>query len=989
MATDTINANESAIIEWEKVVIESCFGQDTITSIIDFGKKIIAEKADLIILMARKAVFFYDILQKIGLDFQNTEVVSNRILDFDDKFFKDKKIVIVDDSPILGTTAKKIIGELQEKATKEVKFFTFAADKNYLISDFSPDYIQRIYGESRDSKDNDRISSSNHLLNFCYNEVKAISSLSLPYLIDFPVSQNISLSRQEFTDAYQTLKEFMFVKELPVHSDYSDVHAFSCYPNQNLKKQFITEIGENFYNNFIHCEKIRLYVQELSETNLRIKLVPLFLFKPFTNENTKIIFDKIIGDNHNQCFDVLNSNKAHYRFVQYYLSYSLGKYYLELCNLSHLFPSCDEKVKNITFSKKISDEIKRIRFKPSLLKELNFEFETFEYEDDFQDILSKIDLTKCTLEESFSEIFTNLFNVRERAARNLDKNYENRLQHGINLGQISEFYNSSTYFSESDTNPLSKVEQLSNFLDICNDAGISVPIICETKAKNGCYRAYRHGELALLTDTNKALLFYYLCEFFKDIDNTNEFIPHKLLEKISVLFFRLGVKKEKKFIKRYEEESIDDRNRLKFISIGWDLHGAILTTETKERRPQSKRNWFFYNDTTRPPYIIKEKTEDKDTDKFDVDKFKLDKTYVFRDIAENNNEKNKARSIGVRLKTIYRLDKENFDDIITILASCPDIESFVFALLAETNKFNEQYQSVFTEIINKHNDYQELYSILKSNKILNTTIHQALFKYSRGTDINSFCQDILSRNEYDPDTEMFIDGFKRSNKDSKYTHILQQLKNIIFKFADIGNELIFLRIYFKAILLLEKKISHNSIFTLQNLVNNQKYVCSIVSKTKDKCTVIAEKFGYNNIVEISSKTATALFLQDKTMGSYEQKITINNEQLEKFAISKIDNIDILSEEYFSAFVKYNNDWQQQFGKGLYNRQLFDDKLKNVIGLFRNDNIHQLQSEITQEISRIKSNIERAMSSLMNDVENLEKEKLLSHYLSSKTIYDDI
>src|SRR5437667_9719986 len=74
--------------------------------LIEFGKRLNQLDVDLIILMARKAVGLLDLLQVIGVQIRGKEILSDRVLDLNPEYFKGKKVALVDDTLIKGTTLK-------------------------------------------------------------------------------------------------------------------------------------------------------------------------------------------------------------------------------------------------------------------------------------------------------------------------------------------------------------------------------------------------------------------------------------------------------------------------------------------------------------------------------------------------------------------------------------------------------------------------------------------------------------------------------------------------------------------------------------------------------------------------------------------------------------------------------------------------------------------------------------------------------------------
>jgi hypothetical protein len=810
-------------LQENKQLVESIFGYDVYESMIEFGKKIKEENADLIILIARKAVFFHKILKNIGFDFSPAQIVSDRIIDFEDDFFAGKKIIIVDDSTILGTTANKMVAKLKKKNADEVKFYTFAVDMNYLLDNVQVDYFQRKFGKRTTNNENKEIQSSNELLSFCFNEIKYVSTLSIPYLIDFPVSEVYKCSISEWQQIKETLEQYFRRTILPIHSDYDDVKAFSYYPKENLKNKLKLEVGSQFYEKFIECGKIRLYIQDIGNNELSLKVVPLFLFSPFTNEDSNILFNAIIGKDKEK-FKLLQDKKARYRFVQYYLSYCLGTFLLQSCNLKEmLFKSCDKETKNITFGEQISDAIWYLKFQLSQLQTLSLSpQENYDY-DTFENVFGNLDYTQdniddeVSFEESFANIFKKLFEKEEMRIREERREDTKRLEHGFCLELLYDYYKNTTYFLSNETfDGLTHFEKISDLLDKYNDSGVSVPIICETKDGNACYRAYRHGELALLTEKNLSLYYHFLSKFFEKTDGKeSQPLSDIILEKISILFFYFGTRKyfgniKKSLMCRYDSETkyVNEEGKpYDCVNMGFYRHGAILTNEKNGNKALAtskdyiSKTWFYNKDKC--PKFLQAISLENATNEAGKIKFIFNKNYEpYPNIPLGRGEIAGAKKIASVLKLIKQQEKyKDFNNIITVLATCPNIESLALAII-----------SLIKIVVNNTDKlFEDLSSIPRNEerhkKLVNSPVYQAInsayMKYRDGRDFFSYCNDLLLNEKYNndiyDDVKDFIEKYAESEGGSTTTgEILSSLKKILEKFACIINYLNFLRVYFKS-----------------------------------------------------------------------------------------------------------------------------------------------------------------------------------------------
>jgi hypothetical protein len=984
-------------IEKSRLLVLSVFGYDIYMSLISFGNKIKNEEADLIILIARKAVFFYRILKDIGFNFGDTQIVSDRIMDFDKSFFVGKRIVLVDDSTILGTTAEKTIKTLKEEGkAASVRFFSFTVDLNYIkpeVLNKEIDYIQRKYGKDGETNEEKKASSSNQLLSFCLDEIKYVSTLSLPYIIDFPVSDVFKVTNEKWVEIKATLQQKFVITNLPTHSDYNDVSAFACYPKPELKSRLIQEIGQNFYDRFIYCGKLRLYKQDLRDGQIALRIVPLFLFTPFANRDAKMMFDEIIKGNYNKHLERLKQNKAIYRFVQYYLSYSLGLEYLKYAGLTFFY---DKETRDITFGKDVSDAIEQIQFAPSQLQSIVFsKVVNFEY-NDFSDILERNGLSSINderlFDNSFAEIFTNLFRKRELEARKGNVFYMNRLKHGLSFDQLLAYYKESDYFKNNKYfDGLTPHEKLSDLLDKYNDAGVSVPIICETEDGNAYYRAYRHGELALLTKKNADLYYYFLSEFFKDEKAEYKILPSTRLAKISVMFFYLGTQKHN-FMCKYDNTKREDRKGVPFVNIGWDLHGAILTTDTKEKLSNDKGKWFFFNSVTKSLFFDDFTNPDdpaKQSDPYSRNyRLKLKKDYDLRNTPMKGEEIDKVKDIAYHLNVIYSNTKSNkesarFDAILTILASCSNVYALVYAILAEIEIFKKNVEVLFNEF--KITPIENCFKKLTNDKS-HSSPNQCYFKFKEGKDINKYCEELQENTKYEQPTRTFINSFKNDAEDA---NLLNELEAILTRFARVDIYINYLRIYLKAYSFSSHEtIQNDSICTVRT--TSGAFTFCIVDKKKENCKIIPELYGYASTIEINNKSSCAKQLKGKSVGCYtnngfkykslDGKIDIN---VSSFSVVEISHIVSLHEEY-KYFTKQKKHWINLFPTYLEPSEMKDivTKAEMVIASYRNKllNPSLFDTEIHQSvIAEIRQSIKNITNELSGDMNTLKQK--INHYLN--------
>jgi len=583
--------------------VSEIFDKETIDSLKKFSNHIDSQNADIIILIARKAICLFELFNYLGISKPKGEIVSDRILDLDAEYFKRKKVIVVDDTLIIGTTLK----EIKEKLTNfnvDFQIFAFCVDRDNWQKDLIiPNYIEKYY-------------SSQELLNFCILAVKAFSIVSMPYLVDFPITNFNSITKTEFENIVKSDK--LTPIKLPVN-EFECNKLYTFLLKSEIKEMFYNKVGDSF-RNIVEIVKVRAFISIVDEQNYRIRLVPIVLLKPIPKKVINDLFFYLISFSESQIFkQLLITTKTRMRFIQYYLSVSLGQIFIEnFANeklQNHFIFKCSEII-NI-FGKIISVEYEKLLNENTILPFSDvIDFMPYDnYSDKFEDVFENIEVEGFNIVSSFQEIFANLFTKRELPARkelqdgNHNTHLKNRLINGISFEKISKFFCEKLQIGLTE-----EIREIFSIcLDICNDLGVSIPIICNNKeevckvcnknkecndkGKEECnnneiiyFRAYRHGELGKRTKGNVFLLNTFLEAFCESNGyDVNKGFDNVLLEKLAVLFYRVGVKN--RFLEVTENYSDPTA-----INIGFYLMGAVLIeNKPNEYFPNDYHDWFLMN----------------------------------------------------------------------------------------------------------------------------------------------------------------------------------------------------------------------------------------------------------------------------------------------------------------------------------------------------------------------------------------------------------
>lgn len=883
-------------------------GKETCSGLEHFIQKIDEEQADIIMLIARKALCLFHLLPYLKIEFPNAEIVSDRVLDLNMQYFKGKKVIVVDDTLILGTTLKNIKEKL-EKAKCDVKIYTYSIDRTNWQKDLiKPDYVEKFY-------------SSDAILNFCNTLVKSFSMVSLPYLVDFPITNIGKMSKSNYQ---QLINEYnLEVIELPNY-DYSNNSFYTILLNDLLKKQFYNQVG-NTIRQIVDVLKIRVYCIHKQDENVNLRFVPIVLLKSMNINSINNIFFHLIKNSPKRVVveRLLNSPQIRLRFIQYYLSVQLGIIFFQQIQGKVKLSKYKFKKSELIyiFGKDIADICCQLLHEDiSPIHICLKDTDTFIPDENIKDLLPNVTIKGYNILQSFQEIFANLVDQREIPARKWYNNMvgtllpqvKNRLLNGIAFDKIC------TFFCERlgiETTEYIK-EIISICLDICNDMGISVPIICNNN--NTLFRAFRHGELGKKSKGNVFLLKNYLDAFCETNGyDCNAGFDKVLLEKLSVIFYRIGANND--FI-----ENTYDYNDPESINIGFYLFGAIpIINNANDYFPNKVEDWFLNyhcyslfklcNDNKYHYDIVPTREGTSISDRNIIDAKMLGKIMGYVIKPNWHNKDKQTRNTG-RPLNIERL---------TLIASCYTLGDITNALAAELNIILN-----WTKIVNKIKIVN--YSIFSDRIFLdfqNSTVYksfnQALFKFSNAftpennvpkiiKSVTSYIKDSISHHELtDIDLktwEMYVSQLGIGNEnmfvweDNKIDTIKR--RNFVYRiFREISYAGLFL-IYVRYIIevyenMINPSIGIGSKFVFVDYTTSNQYARTLVNK---KVKEIKNAMLNKNEISIGSKVGKA-FLKKNVNNKvtfkycnvtyYFHILSINNE-----------NMQYTSELEFDAF--YNN-----------------------------------------------------------------------------------
>jgi hypoxanthine phosphoribosyltransferase len=724
-------------------LILSQFEPDVAVALIEFGKSLSKMDADAFMFLARKSLCLYDVLVKIGVPPVEKCVVSDRILDMRLDPLNGKRVVLVDDTLIVGTTIAKTQAILENTARAKVTTKVFCIDSDWYCKNLTiPDEVSLRLNDAR-------------VMSFCSAEVRAMSLVPRPYLVDFPISTCVRL-KQEDAEFLLSSTGWHGTRISTELQQRHGVDVLTYFPTDWMVYKLKKIFGDQIFA-CVDLLKVRLFARKYLDI-YQIQIVPIVTLKPLYEQGVLQLLKQLCirlapatGVDFTKLAHYAITPISQQRLAQYILSIALGHTFL-----NHLELSIDKSI-----HKKFDDFEAARHYGPWLQEEISkinkAACEAFQPQKPLKPT-AKIALPKLfpkkvnrwsremlaliardrivarkrahvdtppNLLGDFAGIFLKMYEVREiparEEARRLGKAFfdksqttsaRNRLESGIPWNRLVEWI--TRQYGVDQTAKVKNV--LSIVLDICNDFGISVPITC---VQDGIvFRAYRHGEDVRFADKELALVYHLVKGYLEGAGRTD--VPRLVLEKIIVLLFRIGV--ARKILEPfYGTSGTDGIGKIKF-----DLKGARPIIERGPRDSADHNLWLTDHLVARR--IVNEKNPEgkKTKGRYTlgiVPEGNFDVVHAPDDVWELGNLVGVLMTPISGLELVPPLDSTG----LTILATCPTPHHTASALLAELDIFQDSYETYVRAALSKINwgDPDSIASCYK--ELLNSHGHEAVY----------------------------------------------------------------------------------------------------------------------------------------------------------------------------------------------------------------------------------------------------------------------
>lgn len=570
--------------------IFAVFGPEFSKALIEFSKSLAKLDTDFIVCMARKSARLIDLLALAGLAAPKRLIVYHYILEQELVRFEGKTVTLIDDTLILGTTLGRAKRQLLDAGAAAVNTVVFSVDAQYWDS-------RLVVPEKHFLKLEHR-----QLLEFCSAEIQAFSKFRIPYLTDFPIVDDIQMSKTRF--AKLSWLSRWDLHSLTHHVSASDeARSFTALPEESYIPRIDEVLGESV-SHTLEVTKVRIFSRRDRKGSHWVRIIPIATLRPMNATSVEHLFGILVRSIEKHAESQLEAVRtnltsifAKLRFCQYAMSAIVGNLFLSefsrvtgitedltysATESSRLFGPwnqrdlvvCHSAMELITTTGLEADTAGNIRVRSTTVP-VSIARTTNEECDEFVRMGEDIE----TLESRLGQIFLQLHKryelaqreeIRERGEAIFEADYRqtpssDRLSYGFAWDTIAR----SIIKAERLTPTPHRILLLSLLLDKKIDAGVAVPILCEREGT--FFRAYRYGEDVPFEEQENALAFRVAKGFLDASKRSN--IPRIEMEKLLVSLLQVGTR-EGYLEAVYGLHGLQTNT----VRVGYHLHGAVVSS---------------------------------------------------------------------------------------------------------------------------------------------------------------------------------------------------------------------------------------------------------------------------------------------------------------------------------------------------------------------------------------------------------------------------
>lgn len=678
------------------------FDHTTSNNIIEFGKNLTNTAADVYILMARKAACFIDCLEEANLVKLRGIITSERILDMNIEWLKNRNICIIDDTVISGTTLYKTINRLKEIPVSNITLSILSINKDWFPFNSKGEIDNFVRGEA--TLGGVRISKpflmqdNAECIRQCNDIVKTISLSPRPYDVDFPFYVNIKL--KDSKDDLQEITNLSGWESYNVSSSNqsrNDIVAMTLIPTEIQKKYILKNSpGSNLHQ--VALIKIRIYIKINRENNTAIlRLVPLAILPALKTKELTLLFNTIISQFPEANQSIYNfffsSNVSRFRFMQYLLAHKVGDEWQKQASQAlkrDIDLTVNESSLGYIFPPEVCDLLEDIDTTSLQWPSVKIEESTLYQTPKGYKLESKFPNKVNYIQKKLTEPFTWLYRNKELPSRRKVKTKGLGIcddQAIDTLNRLNEGFSYRTLCDHiKDIDNIDHYLFTSIFLDKIIDIGIAVPVCIEKD--DIVFRGFRHGEDVVFSREEERMCSLILESFL--LKSKRDYISHFLIEKLFVLLLQIGTRE------RVLDTFINDPpfpETTRVASVKYYLHGPVVIKQFPGKKDLIGEPYLTSDNTSSwmVNTLLHSKVLRKNEGKYYLHK----KPHI----TLSRKKENFAKSLGSMLGTLVSNDNSDipridpYDDFVT-LTTCLEIPHILSALSAEIVIFSDSFTNL-------------------------------------------------------------------------------------------------------------------------------------------------------------------------------------------------------------------------------------------------------------------------------------------------------
>lgn len=564
--------------------------------ILDFANNLSSIDADVLIFTARKAACFFHCLEHLRLWTPGSRLVTtDRLLDHDAGWIRGKKVAVIDEVIVSGSSLFRLHAALQVAQAAQVTIHALFVNKEWFVGEFFAEGTLANSYIELPGPDAQALGST---------IVRAFQCLPRPYSIDYPMSGWVTLSSHH-VDAITCIPDWTFsIADAQWGmrdgtASVEELEFFRFEPSRDTQTALCHRIDIDPRD--VALLKVRTYGRwEVSgdRRTYHFRIVPYVILEERSTSEVEAIFSKLISTLDDVSRDELErscrTGKSRLRVIQYVLSARLGRVWSGDCSeiglripfvedqreLSFVFPGT-VAVRLAKLSDLVGAETTR-QVRPGLQRG---ESDGDEFGATSQSLSADqyLSLTGIFLGLYLNEEIPERIRARKEGIayfQNVESSGRgDRLTRGKTLLEIRH--------SMAAVGLEISARQLSMFIDLGVDSGVIVPITVTRVSASGqptLTRAYRHGEETYIVLRDLALFHAMLSTIAEEVSRVftenqvaaKSFGQHRLgrivAEKALVLFVRFAI--EQGIFPRVYADADDRGADAQLIGVGYDMFGA-------------------------------------------------------------------------------------------------------------------------------------------------------------------------------------------------------------------------------------------------------------------------------------------------------------------------------------------------------------------------------------------------------------------------------